>query len=190
MAMEKLYFALVDTPGIMAGMIRQVIGLNYVHVAVSLDAGLSQAYSFNRRHPAIPYFSGFVREDASKILRKFPRARYRIISIPCTGEQKRQIGQYLAECYQQRMHYHYSIIGLPFILLHKPFYVKNRYTCSSFAARLLEDHQLVRFNKHFSLVTPRDFYELAGTQTEYEGLLGDYIMAAAPVWKESRSYGT
>ncbi|MFG6383098.1 MAG: hypothetical protein K1V96_02430 [Lachnospiraceae bacterium] len=169
--MEKLYFALVDTPGLFAYMIRKVIGIDYIHVVLSMDEELEEAYSVGRRNPAIPIFAGFEKEDAEKIEMKFPTARYRIVSIECTSEQKQNIANQLKECFEQRFHYHYCVLGLPMLLCNIPFYQKNHYTCSSFVANILENNGIELFDKHFSLVTPRDFYELENTEVVYEGSL-------------------
>ena len=59
--MEKIYFALVDTPGLFASMIRKTIGISYVHVAIGLDADLKEAYSIGRRNPFIPVVAGLNR---------------------------------------------------------------------------------------------------------------------------------
>lgn len=168
---ERIYIALVDTPGIFASMIRRVIRIDYIHVVLSLDAELTKAYSFGRRNPFLPYFSGFEKEDAEKIARAFPTARYKIYSIPCTLRQKENIAAHLAAYYEKRFRYHYCILGLPFLLAGKPFYQKNHYTCSSFIARLLEDHGVLSFHRHFSLITPRDFYEYPADRVIYEGPL-------------------
>lgn len=169
--MEKLYFALVDTPGLFAYMIRKVIGIDYIHVVLSMDEELEEAYSVGRRNPAIPIFAGFEKEDAEKIEMKFPTARYRIVSMECTSEQKQNIANQLKECFEQRFHYHYCVLGLPMLLCNIPFYQKNHYTCSSFVANILENNGIELFDKHFSLVTPRDFYELENTEVVYEGSL-------------------
>lgn len=169
--MEKLYIALVDTPGFFAWMIRRTIGINYIHVVLSLDEELREAYSVGRRNPFLPFFAGFEKEDLSRISRAFPTARYKIYSIPCTKEQKTQITLQLMDSYRKRFRYHYCILGLPFLLIGKPFYQRNHYTCSSFIARLLEKNGVLSFSKHFSLVTPRDFYEYDTQNILYEGLL-------------------
>ena len=72
---------------------------------------------------------------------------------------------------EQRFHYHYAVLGLLFILLNRPFHQKNHYTCSSFLAELLQEAGVCRWEKHFSLVTPRDFYEYPGKQKIFEGSL-------------------
>lgn len=172
---ETLYIALVSTPGIFAGMIRRVIKREYIHVVVSMDENLYEAYSVGRRNPFIPFLAGFEKEDAAKICRKYPMARYRIYPVKCTGEQKERIQRILWECYRHRFQYHYCILGLPFLLLNRPFFQKRHYTCSSFIARLLSEQGLHLFDKHFSLVTPADFYDLKDKEIVYEGLLSDFL---------------
>lgn len=176
--MEKIYFALVDTPGFFAGIIRKVTGIDYIHVALSMDGRLNEAYSIGRRNPFIPLFAGFEKEESNKIVRAFPTAKYRIVSMECTKEQKEQIKTELMLCYQERFRYHYCILGLPFILFKTPFYQENHYTCSSFSAKLLEECGLKLFDKHFSLVTPKDFYELEQTEVEFEGMLCEFAGTA------------
>ena len=72
---------------------------------------------------------------------------------------------------KKRFRYHYAVAGLPFILWQIPFYQKNHYTCSSYIARLLEEAGVCRWNKHFSLVTPRDFMEYEEKEKVFEGSL-------------------
>lgn len=156
--MTEIYIAFVDTPGIFASIIRRVIKQKYIHVAIGLDENLDEAYSIGRRHPSIPLIAGFEKEEKRKILRAFPGADYMICSIPCTQEQKQFIKEELHEAMKNRYRYHYTILGLPFLLFGKPFYQKNHYTCSSYAAELLEKAGVCTWNKHFSLVTPKDFY--------------------------------
>ncbi|MCI9175717.1 MAG: hypothetical protein HFH49_12390 [Lachnospiraceae bacterium] len=169
--MEKIYVALVDTPGLFASVIRRVIGIDYIHVVLSMDEELNEAYSVGRRNPAVPILAGFEKEDARKIEQSFPTAKYKIVSMECTKEQKENISKQLLECFSKRFQYHYCILGLPMLLCNIPFYQKNHYTCSSFVANILEENGLALFGKHFSLVTPRDFYELERTHVEFEGTL-------------------
>ena len=169
--MAQIYIAFVDTPGVFAGIIRRVIRQKYIHVAIGLDPGLEEAYSIGRRHPSIPLIAGFEREDKSRILKAFPEADYMICSLECSGEQKSYIEERLREAMKKRFRYHYAVAGLPFILWQIPFYQKNHYTCSSYIARLLEEAGVCRWNKHFSLVTPRDFIEYEEKEKVFEGSL-------------------
>lgn len=173
--MEKIYFALVDTPGFFASLIRRTIGISYVHVAIGLDPALRWGYSIGRRHPSVPILAGFEQEQLPAIHRAFPTARYKIVSLECAPWQKAAIAAQLEECYNSRYKYHYCVLGLPFLLMNIPFYQKRHYTCSSFVARLLSENGIELFDKHFSLVTPRDFYELPQTELVYEGTLADFL---------------
>lgn len=173
--MDRIYIALVDTPGLFAFMIRRVIHQPYVHVVLSMDDRLEEAYSIGRRSPFVPFFAGFEKEDKDKIIKVFPHARYLVYSLPCEKEKKIRIHQQLKACYEARFSYHYCILGLAFLLAKKEFYQKNHYTCSSFTARCLEEQGMKLFDKHFSLVTPKDFYELDGKQILFEGELKRFM---------------
>lgn len=173
--MAEIYIAFVDTPGFFAGIIRRVIHQKYIHVALSLDPYLRETYSIGRRHPSIPLIAGFEKEDKKKILKAFPGADYMVCSMTCTARQKEYIEQELRKAMKTRFRYHYAVIGLPFILLGRLFYQKNHFTCSSYIARLLEEAGVCRWNRHFSLITPKDFYEYKEKQIIFEGSLKELV---------------
>ena len=137
--MAEIYIAFVDTPGFFAGIIRRVIHQKYIHVALSLDPYLRETYSIGRRHPSIPLIAGFEKEDKKKILKAFPGADYMVCSMTCTARQKEYIEQELRKAMKTRFRYHYAVIGLPFILLGRPFYQKNHFTCSSYCLLYTSD---------------------------------------------------
>ena len=53
--MSSIYIAFVDTPGIFASIIRAVLKQKYIHVVISMDKALDEAYSFGRRSPFHPF---------------------------------------------------------------------------------------------------------------------------------------
>ena len=184
--MAKIYIGLVSTPGFFASIIRRKIKQEYIHVVLGLDAELNEAYSIGRRHPSVPVISGFEKEDKVKIIRKFPDAKYQIYELECTDEQRAQIERRLRVDMERRFRIHYTVIGLPFLLFDKPFYQRNHYTCSSYLARVLGDVGIDLFNnKHFSLVTPKDFYEYEDKKVIFEGYLRNITdrQAYALEWK-------
>lgn len=173
--MAQIYLALVDTPGVFAFMIRRFLKQKYIHVVIAMDPGLAEAYSFGRRNPLIPFFAGFEREDPKKILRAFPAAGYMVCEVECSKEQKQMLRRRLQEDYNRRWHYHYAVIGLLFVVFGRPFYQRNHYTCSSYLARILSDNGIRISEKHFSLVTPKDFYLYPHKRVVFEGSLREYI---------------
>lgn len=173
--MEHIYIAFVDTPGILATFIHLALKQKYIHVAISMDAELKEAYSIGRRHPMVPVLAGFEREDKKKIHRAFPTADYMVCEMDCTKEQKAGLRQRLRQDYRIRFRYHYAVLGLFFILLNRPFYQKNHYTCSSYLAKILQEQEIVISQKHFSLVTPKDFYEYENKKIIFEGSLREMV---------------
>lgn len=177
--MAHMYIALVDTPGFFAALIRGFLRQRYIHVVIAPDAQLEEAYSVGRRNPAVPVFAGFEKEDKNRILQAFPTAFYRICELECTDAQKEGIMRQLQADYRRRFHIHYAVLGLPFILMSVPFFIRNRYTCSSYIARILQENGIRIADKHFSLVTPKDFYEYGKMRVVFEGKLSE-ITAGNP----------
>ena len=88
--MEKIYIAFVDTPGLFASALHGYLKQKYIHVVLSLDENLDEAYSFGRRNPAVPLVAGYEGgQGADSAL--LPDADYMIGAIDCTAEQKEQI---------------------------------------------------------------------------------------------------
>lgn len=181
--MAKIYIAFVDTPGFFAGILHRVLKQKYIHVVLSFDIRLKEAYSFGRRNPALPFFSGMEKENTEEIVRAFPTAEYGICEVECTRHQKEALWEQVRKDYRKRFCYHYAVLGLFFVWRQKPFYQKNHYTCSSYLAKLFSEVRLYDFGKHFSVVTPKDFYEWKGDSMIFEGRLSEFIMEE----KESRN---
>lgn len=178
--MAEIYIGFVDTPGLFAFLIRKVIRQRYVHVVLGFDSGLEEAYSVGRRIPEIPLIAGFEKEDRQRILHQFPTARYQICRIRCTEEQKNELKLAVKEAYRNRMRYHYTVLGLPFLLAGKAFYQKNHYTCSSWLACVTQEAGVYEWDRHFSLVTPREVYEAMGKDSRrgelvFEGRLEELV---------------
>lgn len=173
--MSSIYLVFVNTPGLFARIIHWVLKQKYIHIAISMDEKLDETYSINRRNPHIPIFAGFVKENKRKILKKFPFAEYMICQIDCSIEQKEYISQVLHSDFRNRFRYHYTILGLPLILIGKPFNQRYYHTCSSYLAKILEDAGVCHWDKHTSIITPKDFYDNLEKQVIFEGLLRDLV---------------
>ncbi len=188
--MEHIYIALVDTPGLFAALIRRFLKQKYIHVVISMDEKLEEAYSFGRRNPQIPFFAGFERENKNKILQAFPTADYMVCELTCSRQQKEKIQEQLRKDYIRRWHYHYAVPGLPFIVCGIPFYFKNQYTCSSYIARILNENHIRISKKHFSLVTPKDFYLYSDKKVIFEGSLKEFVRLADHAVMSEKAVGT
>ena len=106
--MAHIYIAFVDTPGLFASLIRRHLKQKYIHVVISMDAELEEAYSVGRRNPFIPVIAGFERENKRSILGAFPTAEYMICRLEVTEGQKEQLKERLHRDFQKRFRYHYA----------------------------------------------------------------------------------
>ncbi len=167
--MAKLYVGLVNTPGLFATIIRKYLKIPYVHVVLGFDPNLEEAYSVGRRFIHLPIIAGFEKEDLDHIAKKYPCATYKIMSVNCSMEQKQQVMDMMRECYENRYTIHYAVFGLIFLLWQKPFFQKRHYTCSSFLGKVLQENHILEFDKDFSLVTPKDFYDREDLDFVFEG---------------------
>lgn len=109
--MAHIYIAFVDTPGLFGSLIRKYLKQRYVHLVISGDADLTEAYSVGRRNPAVPVIAGFEKEDKVKILHRFPTAFYRVCELSCTLKRKQKIMERLRADYQRRFQIHYAGCG-------------------------------------------------------------------------------
>lgn len=172
---EKLYLVLISTPGIFATLIRIFTRNKYIHIVLGMDEELKHAYSFGRRNPKIPILSGFEHERMDKVVEHFPKALCMVAEITCTKEQKKNVWKRINYYKKNAKRYHYTVLGLPFLVLGKPFHQKRRYACSQFVARTLEDYGIRKFDKHYSLVTPKDFYDMPDKKILYVGTIEGYL---------------
>lgn len=174
-SMEHLYLGLVGTPGIFATIIKAVTRIKYIHIILGMDEEMKYAYSFGRRKPSIPILSGFEHEELDKVIKHFPKALIMVCEIDCTKEQKAQVQKRIDYYLENAKKYKYTVLGLPWMLFNKPFHQKRHYACSQFVARTLEDYGIRKFDKHYSIITPRDFYEMPNKKILYVGTIEGYI---------------
>jgi len=184
--LAKIYIVFVDTPGFFADLLHRVLKQKYIHVVLSFDKRLEEAYSFGRRNPSMPFFAGMEKENLEKIFRAFPTAEYQICEVECTEGQKEELFKQVKRDYERRFYYHYAVLSLFFVWRQKPFYQKNHFTCSSYLAKLFKDVQICDFGKHFSVVTPKDFYEWEDKKVIFEGGLSELIMKNRNKWNGRR----
>lgn len=89
--MAHIYIAFVDTPGFFAALIRKFLKQRYVHVVIAADAMLTEAYSVGRRAPAIPFFSGFEREDKTRFFILFQQRFTESVNYPVLHSKNKKL---------------------------------------------------------------------------------------------------
>jgi len=65
--------------------------------------------------------------------------------------------------------YKYDFIGIILRYFKVPICFKNKYVCSQFVAKLLEELKKFKFNKKIYFVQPKDFEMMSNTNEIYTG---------------------
>ena len=93
------------------------------------------------------------------------------IQAQMTDEEYGDMLTKLDEFRLKRNQYRYNLLGLPAIQGNIAWGRRKHYTCSGFVAYCMRD--ILKFNKHYSLVKPEDFM-MFDFEKIYEGTAGDY----------------
>lgn len=169
---KQIYLVLTDTGTIFTRIIKSYTRAPYNHVSVAFDAGLTEVYSFGRKHPRNPFRAGFVKEDIQSIL--FQRATCAVYSLTVTRVQYQQMKCFIKEMYVQRENYRYHLLGLLGVVLNRPLEKENAFFCSQFVATVFKECGICQFEKEVALVKPADLPVAGAFQLIYTGKLANY----------------
>lgn len=173
MMMEKqMYLLLTNTGSFLTKLIKLYTKKPYNHASIAFDSRLSEVYSFGRKTVRNPFIGGFVKEDVKAGL--FKQADCAIYSITVTEEQIQKMYHFLKEFEAQKKDYRYNLLGLFGVMFNIPIKRKNAFFCSQFVAFLLNQSNIIDFDKPLSLITPHDLQSASKFQFIYEGKLKDY----------------
>ncbi len=169
---KEIYLLLTDTNSWLTRLIKLYTKKPYNHASIAFDEKLEHVYSFGRKAPKNPFIGGFVKENIHEGL--FKHANGVIYSISITEEQWQLINQYIQNIYAEKDAYRYNFIGLFGFLLKRPINRKNAFFCSQFVATVLQESNVVKFNKPAPLVTPHDLEDAGIFHLVYQGKINAY----------------
>lgn len=147
----------------------------YSHVSISLDPEFNQLYSFGRKKLNNPLIGGFVKEHPDEgVFAMFDSVAARVYRLDVTDEQYRRIQRSLKRFIKNQPHYRYNFVGLFGAMINRAIPVKDRYFCSEFVAKVLEEGGVDIFDKPYSTVKPDDFTRVETLEEIYRGELREY----------------
>ena len=148
----------------------------YVHISIALDKRWKKVYSFSRKNPRWILPAGFVNENFDLITKRFVNSSCKVYELEITRQQYYKLKNELKKNYiKNAVKYRYNIVGLPMLNFNFPFRRKYHYVCSTFCGKLLTDAGIVDFKKDYSILKPRDFFNLKNSKLIYEGKTSDYL---------------
>ncbi|MDD4407184.1 MAG: hypothetical protein PHF30_04005 [Bacilli bacterium] len=173
--MNIIYIIASDSGTYFSKFLKIMTREKYVHISIALDKDFKQVYSFGRKSKFM-FPAGFVNEDLKKICQFFNNNICQIYELKITHKQLYKIKKILKKEYiKNELKYKYNVRGLPMINFNLPYTREYHYVCSQFCGKLLDDSGIISFNKHYSLIKPRDILNYEGLSLIYEGKTIDYI---------------
>lgn len=173
--MKKIYIVVSNSGSIVSKFLRLFTHNKYVHVTISLDKFLNEAYSFGRKFTYSPLPGGFINEMYEKRCKHFNKSESKIFELKVSNKQYKKLKDILEQEYMNNKKYKYNIIGLYYIYRNKAHHRDFRLVCSQFCGKVLIECDIVSFDKDYSLIRPTDFLDLKGTSLIFEGRTMDYI---------------
>ncbi len=166
----KLYILQLQTYTLPARLIKLATQYDYSHIAISFDRDCNITYSFGRKKYNSFIDCGFVEEHKNgKFFEKFKNTKCRIYELSITKKQLKRIKKKIKYFKNHSELFKYDFLGIFLRFFRLPVSFKNKYVCSYFVAKLLEDSEIYRFNKSSYFIEPKDFEKMSDIKEIYSG---------------------
>jgi len=189
---KKIYVLLSNPTTLVAKMIGLYTRAPYNHASIAFDPELREVYSFGRKHPLIPIFGGFVREDIHSGV--FEKATCAVYSCKVSAENYMRMRNFVKTFEDNDELYTYNFLGLLGIILNMELGGENSYFCSQFVSRVFQEAGVNLLEKSAGLTTPSDLCRCPHLQLEFRGRLESYreqycySRRTAAAYEQSRYY--
>ena len=166
-----IYVCMIREETGIAKVARRITKSEYSHIAICLDAHLSEFITFSRRHYYLPLNSGFMRETRNCFGdMNQPNFKAKIFKIPIASNELLAIEALIDEIEQDDAYLFniFSMITMPII---GGFELYKAYNCLGFVGRVLEEVSSVEMDKPFYKYSIPDFDKLLMMYTYFEDLI-------------------
>ncbi|AZK47260.1 hypothetical protein [Paenibacillus lentus] len=170
---ETQIFILLSNP---RTIVTKMIGLytraRYNHASIAFDSELREVYSFGRKHPLIPVFGGFVKENIHSGV--FEKATCAIYSCSVSQRTYERMRTYVRQFEENDELYSYNFLGILGIILNMELGGANSYFCSQFVSSVFQQGGVHLVNKSAALTTPADLESCSELKLVFRGRLETY----------------
>lgn len=168
--MKKIYILQMHTNTIPSKFIKLFTRYNYSHIAISFNKTCNKIYSFGRRKYNSVIDAGFVEEHKhGKFFKKFKETNCRIYELIVNEKQYKQLKKKILYMKDHDKLFKYDYIGILLRFFRVPIIFKNKFVCSYFVAKLLEDAKIYKFPKECYFIEPKDFENIDNLNEIYSG---------------------
>ena len=168
--MKKIYIIQMNTKTLPSKIVSLFTMYKYSHVAISFDKKCDVIYSFGRRSLYWIFNGGFVVENKDgSFFKRFNNTRCRIYEIEVNNKQYSDLVEIVSYMDKNKNIYGYDYLGVILRYLGINVTFENKYVCSYFIAKILNDVNVCSFDKDICFVRPSDFENIDGFNLIYSG---------------------
>jgi len=174
--MKKIYIIATNNHTMPSKLFKFMTREDYVHISIALDKKWRKVYSFGRKNVNWPLPAGFINEDFNNVVKRFANSVCRVYELEITQKQYYKLKAELRDNYiKDAFKYRYNIKGLPFLNFNLSYHRQYHYVCTQFCGKLLTDAGIISLKKDYSVLKPKDFFDLKNSKLIYEGSTFDYL---------------
>jgi hypothetical protein len=169
---RRIYILLSNPQTLVAKMIGLYTKAPFNHASISFDPQLRKVYSFGRKHPLIPVYGGFVKENIHSGV--FENATCAVYSCTVSQQTYQEMVNYVEKFEKNNQVYSYNFLGILGIILNMELGRENSFFCSQFVSAVFQQGGVTLINKSAALTTPADFESSDTLSLVFRGHLDTY----------------
>lgn len=170
----KVFLVYSATNSLLSKSIKCYTKETYNHVSLAFDEHLDQIYSFGRKKITNPLIGGFVKENFGDPF--FLMSDCLIYSLEVSDDQYNKMLDLIQYFEKNQQLFQYNFLGLLALSINYEFKRENAYFCSEFVATILEECNVVSFNKKRQFITPKNLLDIQNLEKVFEGRVADYYL--------------
>ncbi|MBQ7013748.1 MAG: hypothetical protein IJN11_07555 [Oscillospiraceae bacterium] len=147
--MKRIYICLVAAHTGLGQCVRRFSDYPYTHIAVSLDASLTDFVTYSRRRHSLPLDAGFMHEYRDYYAFGAHRSvRMKVFALPVSEAAYARILRFIHDCEtdEAQMFNLFSMVTMPVV---HGFRIEKTHNCMSFTARILALSGAVQMDKPY-----------------------------------------
>lgn len=172
---RELYIVISQTGTVLSRILKLITGAEYNHASIGLTPDLELMYSFGRKNPYNPFYGGFVVESPNfGTFKRFKNTKVMVLSLKVNADVYDRIEKLIHTMVACKSEYGYNYLGLYLAALKINYKSQNRYYCSEFVNKIIQDSEVRGSDKLKGIVQPMHFIDLPDATNIYCGKLKDY----------------
>lgn len=169
--MKDIYVVLIKANTGLGKILRKFSRYEYTHIAVSLDASLTDFITFSRRKHYLPLDAGFMHEYRDYYaFGKNKKVKIKVFKLPVNDENYNNILDFIQKIEMDK-EYIFNLFSMMTMPIIHGFEIYKTYNCMSFTSKIIELTNIVALEKPYFKYSIKDIDKRLTKFECFEGYL-------------------